>query len=187
MNNENKEVKQSKKKKWHLYPLILSLIIFLLDQGTKLLVLQRVKIKGTPLLQSFFNGLINIKLVFNTGAAFSLGSNFNEILRFVLLAVLPLVALIALLVFVIQAKQLKNLERWFLAGILGGGFGNITDRIIRKEGVVDFLDVKFFGLFGMERWPTFNLADSAIVICCIGLIITWIVYSRKERAITKEN
>ena len=39
-------------------------------------------------------------------------------------------------------------------GIVGGGLGNLVDRFFRKEGVVDFIDVKFYGLFGLERWPT---------------------------------
>jgi signal peptidase II len=57
-------------------------------------------------------------------------------------------------------------------GILGGGLGNLADRIFRPAGVVDFIDVKFFGIFGFERWPTFNIADSAIVVCGILLLFT---------------
>ncbi|HOX92234.1 MAG TPA: signal peptidase II, partial [Spirochaetales bacterium] len=56
-----------------------------------------------------------------------------------------------------------------LAGIIGGGMGNILDRIFRADGVVDFLSVKFYGLFGLERWPTFNVADATVVVCGILL------------------
>ena len=70
----------------------------------------------------------------------------------------------------------------------GGGIGNIIDRIFRPAGVVDFLDVQWFGienspisLFRMTRWPTFNIADSAVVICGILLIISFIVSSVKEK------
>ena len=62
-------------------------------------------------------------------------------------------------------------------GIAGGGLGNLIDRFFRAEGVVDFIDIKFFGLFGLERWPTFNVADSAVVICGILLVISFIVIS----------
>ena len=71
-------------------------------------------------------------------------------------------------------------------GIAGGGFGNLIDRFFRAEGVVDFIDVKFYGLFGMERWPTFNVADSAVVVCGILLIISFIVTSIKESKSSKE-
>ena len=65
-------------------------------------------------------------------------------------------------------------------GIVGGGFGNLIDRFFRAEGVVDFIDVKFYGLFGMDRWPTFNVADSAVVVCGILLVISFFVTSIRE-------
>ena len=65
-------------------------------------------------------------------------------------------------------------------GIVGGGLGNLIDRFFRAEGVVDFIDVKFYGLFGLERWPTFNVADSAVVVCGLILVISFIVTSVKE-------
>ena len=52
-----------------------------------------------------------------------------------------------------------------MAGILGGGIGNIIDRIFRPEGVVDFISVKFYGILGFDRWPTFNIADASVVVC----------------------
>ena len=69
-------------------------------------------------------------------------------------------------------------------GIVGGGLGNLIDRFFRAEGVVDFIDIKFFGLFGLDRWPTFNVADSAVVVCGFMLVISFIVTSIKE---AKEN
>ena len=60
------------------------------------------------------------------------------------------------------------------------GFGNIFDRIFRPEGVVDFIDVKFYGLFGMERFPTFNVADSFVMVCAILLVISVISQVAKE-------
>lgn len=64
--------------------------------------------------------------------------------------------------------------------ILGGGVGNIIDRIFRPLGVVDFIDVRFYGLFGLERWPTFNIADSAIVVGGILLIISLLTSIRRD-------
>ena len=56
--------------------------------------------------------------------------------------------------------------------------GNIIDRIFRPQGVVDFIDVKFFGIFGLERWPTFNVADASIVVCGIILIVSFFLTIR---------
>ena len=39
---------------------------------------------------------------------------------------------------------------------------------------MDFIDVKFYGLFGLERWPTFNVADAAVLICGFLLIISFV-------------
>ncbi len=71
--------------------------------------------------------------------------------------------------------ELTTFQRWCFAGIFGGGCGNIIDRLFRSLRVVDFISVKFYGLFGMERFPTWNVADSAVVISVILLIISLIV------------
>ena len=65
-------------------------------------------------------------------------------------------------------------------GIVGGGLGNLIDRFFRPAGVVDFIDVKFYGLFGLDRWPTFNVADAAVVVCGILMVVSFIVTSIRE-------
>ena len=62
---------------------------------------------------------------------------------------------------------------------MGGGLGNYGDRIFRPQGVVDFLDFKFYGIFGMERWPTFNVADMTVVIAAILLFISFLIPDRR--------
>jgi signal peptidase II len=58
----------------------------------------------------------------------------------------------------------------------------VIDRIFRPQGVVDFLSFKFYGLFGYERWPTFNLADASVVVCAVLLVVsTIIIDSRRKR------
>jgi signal peptidase II len=84
-------------------------------------------------------------------------------------------------------NDFTKLQRWSVAGIIGGGIGNLIDRIFRAEGVVDFIDVKFYGLFGLERWPTFNIADSAVVVCGILLIISFILTIHAESKANKES
>ncbi|PIE98697.1 MAG: signal peptidase II [Treponema sp.] len=170
-------------KKEVFLPLLLTVLAFAFDQVTKVIVYA----KAVPyqIHRSFFNGLFNIRLVFNKGAAFSLGSNFSETIRIVVLGTLPLIALVVIFIFYVKTKELTYMQRWFIAGILGGGLGNIFDRLVRPEGVVDFLDVKFFGIFGLERWPTFNVADSIVVVCGICLILTLLFGNKNSKQDTQ--
>jgi signal peptidase II len=55
--------------------------------------------------------------------------------------------LIIALVIYFRSSEFTYYQRWLICGVLGGGFGNIFDRIFRPEGVVDFIDVKFFWTF----------------------------------------
>lgn len=154
-------------------PLILSVIIILLDQLSKSFVIKNIPV-GT-IYASFFGDFLRIIHVTNLGAAFSIGNDLSGTWRFISLCIIPLAVLILVLIAFFVAKELSQVQRWFVAGILGGGFGNLIDRFFRPAGVVDFIDVKFYGLFGLERWPTFNLADSAVLVCEIALVISFII------------
>ena len=66
-----------------------------------------------------------------------------------------------------------------IAGIIDGGMENILDRIFRPYEVVDSIDIKFFSIFGLNRFPPFNLADSSVVICGILLVISFLQDERK--------
>jgi signal peptidase II len=69
-----------------------------------------------------------------------------------------------------------------LAAVLGGGLGNYVDRIFRRGEVVDFIDFKFYGIFGLQRWPTFNLADSTLVVGGILLLASFLFTREKKSA-----
>jgi signal peptidase II len=103
--------------------------------------------------------------VFNPGIAFSLGYDLPASVRTVLFACAPLLIVAGVLVIYFRNNDFTALQRWAIAGVIGGGLGNLSDRFFRTEGVVDFIDVKFYGLFGLERWPTFNVADMSVLIC----------------------
>jgi len=51
---------------------------------------------------------------------------------------------------------------------------------------VDFIDVRFYGIFGWERWPTFNFADASVVVCCILLFITLLIDMKKVKKETPD-
>ncbi|GMO50340.1 MAG: hypothetical protein Ta2G_07780 [Termitinemataceae bacterium] len=75
---------------------------------------------------------------------------------------------------------------------MGGGAGNLIDRIFRPDGVVDFISVKWFGLtfkngdavpfLGFDRWPTFNVADASVVVCVFIWLISIIITPEKKDA-----
>jgi signal peptidase II len=112
-----------------------------------------------------------------------LGNNLPENLRPTLFIVLPLLVLAFLGWYYLKTDELTRIQRWAFAGILGVGIGNIIDRIFRPDGVVDFISVKFFGFLGLDRWPTFNIADASVVVCGILLFLTIILFPpRPEKA-----
>ena len=167
-----------KTKRNYFLPLILTFAVIALDQLSKWLIIKSIAPWSVG--ASFFGDLLRIVCVYNTGAAFSLGSGLSSIMRFVVMVCIP-TCFIAGICVVYFKSEFTWLQRWFLGGVIGGGASNLLDRFFRTEGVVDFIDVKFFGLFGLERWPTFNIADTAIVICAIGLFITMLVQERCEK------
>lgn len=165
-------------------PFLLSLGIVIFDQITKCLVVKNIP-EGT-IAKKFFGDFLWICHVRNTGAAFSLGADGSIFMRVVVLIVLPL-ALMAFVSWLIVSEKnfFTKAQRWFAAGILGGGIGTIIDRIFRFDsGVVDFISVKFYGVFGLERWPTFNVSDSCVVVFVILLALS-MVFGKSEGKVKK--
>jgi len=155
-------------------PFSLTALIIILDQVTKAIVVANWPRPGTLIKDVFNNGFLLLYHVRNKAIAFSLGDGIPQPFRFALFVIIPVVVLVFLIWYYFNTTEFNRLQRWAIAGIIGGGFGNIIDRIVRKDGVVDFVSVKFYGLFGLARWPTFNVADASVVICCIILLVTMI-------------
>ncbi|MDR2588227.1 MAG: signal peptidase II [Spirochaetales bacterium] len=153
-------------------PFSLSFGVILLDQFTKWLVV--LSIPHGRIGAQFFGDFLRFIFVNNPGIAFSMGKDMPDALREVFFTALPLFVLAVLVAYYFRSDEFSRLQRWAIAGIVGGGCGNLIDRIFRPEGVVDFIDVKFFGLLGMERWPTFNVADSSVVVC--GLLLAFSLF-----------
>ncbi len=153
-----------------LFPFILTFIIIIADQLTKMWIVMKVPV-GT-IYRSFFNDLLWIVHVRNSAIGFSIGKDLPSQLKSILFVILPLILLALLVLYVLKSKEISTLQRWAVCGILGGGIGNIIDRAFREEWVVDFVSVKVFGFLGFERWPTFNVADASVVVCAILLMIS---------------
>ncbi|MCK5197722.1 MAG: signal peptidase II [Spirochaetales bacterium] len=161
-----------------LKPLILTLVILAADQITKLLIVKSIPIHTIG--KSFFGDFLRIIHTRNLAIAFSLGNNLPDRVRFILFTILPIAILAGLLIYFLKGEDFTTFQRWAVAGILGGGIGNLIDRVFRPLGVVDFIDVKFFGIFGLERWPTFNIADSMVVVSGILMLFAFIIEDLKK-------
>ena len=133
--------------------------IVLFDQVTKQAILGRFR-PGERL--PVIDGLFDLVLAFNPGAAFSFLSDASGWQRYFFVA-LALVVSVALVLFLRRAGS--GVLHLGLALILGGALGNVIDRIHIGE-VVDFLLFYHRGW----SWPAFNVADSAITVGA-GLLI----------------
>lgn len=169
--------------KQRFLPFLLTAGIIFLDQLTKCLVV--AKIPENTIGASFLNGFLRIIHVRNDAIAFSFGSGFDLPVKIIFFVILPII-LMGLMAFVIASRKFESEFKMshyiLLCGILGGGLGNIIDRLFRSLRVVDFIDVKFYGLFGMNRFPTFNIADSAVV-CSVILLLIFVLFEKKEKKV----
>ncbi len=168
----NKELKAK------LWPISLAILVIILDQVTKILIVSNIT-RNTIGIQ-FFGDFLRIIHVRNTGVAFSVGATWTETARRFLFSLIPLIVIGIVIGIYFRNNTWTKLQRWAIMGIVGGGLGNLIDRFFRPAGVVDFIDVKFYGLFGLDRWPTFNVADAAVVVCGILMVVSFIVTSIRE-------
>jgi len=164
-----------------LLPLSLTALIILIDQISKAVIIKIQPFHPALIRDVFDNEFLWIYHVRNKAIAFSLGENIPDFLKPVIFILVPILVLGFLVWYYFKTDEFTRLQRWAAAGIIGGGMGNIIDRIFRPDGVVDFISIKFYGLFGFDRWPTFNFADSSVVVCCILLLVTMFFSFRKNK------
>ena len=145
-------------------------LVFLADYLTKHAAVKYL-IEG-PI--EILGNVFKLQLVFNTGAAFSIATNAT-----IFLSVFSMSAAAGILYFASRVDSIK----WALGLglVLGGIFGNLTDRIFREPyglqgAVVDWISVL--------SWPTFNVADSAVVVGVL-LIVNLIWRKVPPRLVTK--
>lgn len=162
-----------------LMPFILTFAVIIADQITKCLVVKYIE--PWTIGAQFFGDILRIVRVANNGVAFSMGDSLSLIGRRLCFGLVPIIIMGLVIGVYFRNKEFTMLQRWAICGVVGGGIGNIIDRIFRVEGVIDFIDVKFYGIFGLQRWPTFNVADMAVVVCGIMLIISFVVIAIRQK------
>ncbi|MBN2366391.1 MAG: signal peptidase II [Calditrichaeota bacterium] len=151
------------------------LSVLFLDQVSKYLAKYFLQpVHSVPVLGDFFR----LTYVENPGIAF--GLRIENKLIFTLLSIL---AIIIIFYYLFAMKDHKVLRIAF-AFILGGALGNLIDRFLYGR-VVDFLDFQFFDIripqfkilffdfsgYSMDRWPVFNVADIAVTVGMIIILI----------------
>jgi signal peptidase II len=138
-----------------------------LDQLTKVWAVARLD--DGPI--SVFGEDVELRLSRNRGGAFSLFQGFT-----------PLLAVLAVVLAVLLVRALRRTDdMWMvvaLALVLGGATGNLIDRMVRDPGLLRGAVIDFVRLDG---WPTFNVADSAITIGAILLVVRALFGGREER------
>ncbi|MDR2073029.1 MAG: signal peptidase II [Spirochaetaceae bacterium] len=169
-----------------MLPFLLTGFLILLDQMVKAFIVKNWPGEGVFISDVFDNDFLWIIHVRNKAVAFSLGENLPEYLQPALFIILPLVVLFFLVWYYFKSADFSRLQRWAVAGIIGGGMGNIIDRIFRPGGVVDYISIKFYGLLGLSRWPTFNIADASVVICGIILLFTIMISPKQTQEVLDE-
>ena len=138
-------------------------VVAALDQFTKHLVVNELS-DGSVI--TVIEGILQFRLTHNAGGAFGIGQEFPGLFL--------VASLVTLVIVLLLARNIRE-PSWAipLGLVLGGGIGNLIDRIFRDTGgrVIDFVD--------LQVWPLFNVADSAIVL---GVVVLFVLSfgSRRE-------
>jgi len=150
------------------YRLILtvSTLIILLDQVTKIIVDKMMPLYHTV---EIIPNLAALTYLRNTGAAFGILAGEQSIYRIGFFLLVSIVALGCILYLLKLTRPEKKTTLVSLSLILGGAVGNMIDRL-RMGEVIDFILVHYYDL----HWPAFNVADSAISIGVVLLLIQMI-------------
>lgn len=148
----------------------LTLVVLVIDQFTKYLTIEKLDLYESYEILSFFN----FTYARNYGAAFSFLGDAGGWQKYLFTSI----AIVVSTYLVYSMKKMKVTHRWMnsaYALVLSGAVGNVIDRLLFGY-VIDFLD---FDL-GFYRWPTFNIADSAIFIGAIMIIIDALLWAEKR-------
>ena len=138
----------------------IALAVILLDQISKTVVIGVFQLGDSRTITSFFN----LVRVHNSGAAFSFLAGASGWQRWFFVGLGVAAALF--IVWMLRSHSGQRLFSWALALILGGAVGNVVDRLLHGH-VVDFVQLHYGGWY----FPSFNIADGAITLGAILLIV----------------
>jgi lipoprotein signal peptidase len=136
-------------------------LIIVFDQISKNIINSYIKINSLIKINDF----IKITNIQNTGISFGLLS--GKVSQIILIFIISFVISILIIWY---KKSINHLEKWGLAIVISGAFGNLIDRIIHGY-VIDFIYINYDKYY----WPAFNIADIAISVGIVILIIATFV------------
>ena len=145
------------------YHFLIAAGVVLVDRASKWLVAQKITLHDSLTVVPGFFRLTHVE---NRGAAFGLFSDSPSEWKVAVLILFSLIALVVVSALLWKNSHGLTVTGFGLALIMGGALGNLWDRLLDGH-VVDFLD---FSLGGYH-WPAFNVADSAIVMGALLLVI----------------
>jgi signal peptidase II len=159
-------------KKSYLIFSLVALVVIALDQLTKQLVVANLGLHDSiPVISGFLN-LVHVR---NPGAAFGFLANMPGYFRSVFFISVTIGAIALILFYLKQNKVTEKPLLLSLSLIFAGAIGNLIDRL-RFGEVVDFVDV----YVSTHHWPAFNVADSAISVGAVFLLISLISHKKTE-------
>ena len=154
----------------------IALVILLADQFTKVLIIGSFELGDSQTVTSFFN----LVRVHNSGAAFSFLSSASGWQRWLFTGIG--VGAAGFIVWLLRSHPNQRLFCFALALVLGGAIGNVIDRVLWGY-VIDFLDFHWdwlAPLFYQGHFPAFNVADSAISVGTVCLILDELLRVRRS-------
>lgn len=124
-------------------------------------------------------GYFDFHYVENPGAAWGLMHNVKESIRGPFFLMVSIIASLMILYYYFSSPAYFKLRQWALALIMGGALGNFFDRT-RMQYVIDFISWHYQDVY---HWPTFNIADSAISIGVVLLLIDSFVNPETDKTL----
>ncbi len=156
----------------YITAITITAIIVAADQLSKWLVVRNIPLYG----RVEFLPFLDLTHIRNPGAAFGIFRDMPESIRIPLFVVVLITAVVVIFYFLSQTKSGDRLLVVSLSLILGGAIGNSIDRF-KLRYVTDFIDFHWFGNPALH-WPPFNLADSAITIGVILILLDTFILKR---------
>ncbi len=153
----------------------IALVVLLADQFTKVLIVGSFQLGDSQTVTSFFN----LVRVHNSGAAFSFLSWASGWQRWFFTGIGVLAT--GFILYMLRSHPSQKLFCFALALVLGGAVGNVIDRLLYGH-VIDFLDFHWDWLspvFYEGHFPAFNIADSAISVGAVALIVDELIRVRR--------
>jgi len=152
--------------------------IFIIDLITKYLAVEHLKGKEAL---SFLNNFFVLIYAENTGAFLGFGKDWNIYVKYIIFLVIPIILCIFVLLHLMFKEKLKH--RIIIGScIIGGGIGNLVDRLFNNFTVIDFMN---FGI-GNIRTGILNFADLPVTFGIFALIIFEIILDRKRKGNNKQ-